>query len=90
MVVTMIRESGSSSRRLRWAVLRGAVDGALLEPVVLADGLVVEVLAVDDEQHLVDVGEPRGELGGLEAGQGLAGPGGVPDVAAGGRGAELA
>ena len=29
--------------------------GALLEAVVLAHGLVVEVLAVDDEQDLVDV-----------------------------------
>ena len=31
------------------------VGRTLLEPVVLPHGLVVEVFAVDDEQHLVDV-----------------------------------
>ena len=59
------------------------VGRTLLESVVLAHGLVVEVFAVDDEQHLVDVGELGCELRGLEARERLARAGGVPDVAAG-------
>ncbi len=58
-----------------------AVDGVLLETVVLLHRLVVQVLAVDDEQHLVDALHPGDEAGGLEGGQGLAGSGGVPNVA---------
>ena len=50
------------------------VGRALLEAVVLAHRLVVEILAVDDEEHLVDVGELRGQLGRLEAGQVLPEP----------------
>lgn len=49
-----------------------AVCGALLELVVLPHGLVVEIFAVDDEQDLIDVWQLADELGGLEAGQGLA------------------
>ena len=54
IVVTMIREFGFCSCRLSSAVDLGAVDRVLLEAVVLPHRLVVEVLAVDDEQHLVD------------------------------------
>lgn len=66
-----------------------AVGGAFFEAVVLLHGLVVEVLAVDHEEHLVDVGQPRGELSGFERGERLAAAGGVPDVAAGLEGAVL-
>jgi len=59
-----------------------AVGGALLEAVVLLHRLVVEVLAIDHEEHLVDVVEARGKLGGLERGECLARACGVPDVAA--------
>ena len=48
------------------------VGRALLEAVVLAHRLVVEVLAVDDEEHLVDPGHSRRELSRLEAREGLA------------------
>lgn len=41
---------------LELAGVPGAVDGSLLEPLVLKDRLVVEVLSVDDEEHLVDAG----------------------------------
>ena len=85
----MIRASGSSSCRLSTLVETLRVGGALLEPLVLAHGLVVEVLAVDDEHDLVDVRQPARELGGLEARQRLARAGGVPDVAAGCDRAEL-
>ena len=40
---------------------RVRIRGALLEPVVLAHRLVVEILAVDDEQHLLHARHPRGE-----------------------------
>ena len=65
------------------------VRRALLEPLVLAHGLVVKVLAVDNEQHLVNVRQAACELCGLEAGEGLARPRGVPHVATGGATAEL-
>ena len=55
IVVMMIRAFGSSSCRLS-TLRRGVrVGRALLEAVVLPHRLVVEVLAVDDEEHLVDV-----------------------------------
>ena len=64
-------------------VRRGvAVGTAFLEVVVFLHGLIVEVLAVDDEEHLVDIGQSRGYLCGLERGQGFAAARGVPDVAA--------
>lgn len=65
------------------------VGRTLLKAVVLLHGLVVEVLAVDDEEHLVDCGKRAGQLGGLEAGERLAGPGGVPHVPTAGDGAPL-
>lgn len=65
------------------------VGGPLLEPVVLAHGLVVQILAVNDEDDLVDPGHHGGQLGGLERDQGLAGSGGVPDVFAGRDSAKL-
>ena len=68
---------------------RVRVRSSLLEAVVLLHRLVVEVLAVDDEQHLVDRGELAGELGRLEAGERLARTGGVPHVPAGGDRAPL-
>ena len=65
------------------------IGRALLETVVFAHGLVVQVLAVHHEQHLVNAVHLGGELGGLETGQGLARAGGVPDIAAGVDGSEL-
>ena len=64
------------------------VRGTLFEPVVLTHRLVVEVLAVYDEQHLVDTGQFGCQLRGLKRGQGLTGAGGVPHVPAGGDTAE--
>ena len=66
----------------------GAVDGALLELVVLLHRLVVEVLAVDHEQHLLDALHLGRQLGSLEAGERLARAGRVPDVAAGSKRAQ--
>ena len=63
------------SRRVR-------VRGSLLEPVVFPHGLVVEVLAVNNEQHLVDPRHLGRELGRLERCQRLARSSGVPDVSA--------
>ena len=57
------------------------LDAAFLEPVELLAGLAVEVLAVDDEEALVDVGVVLEQRGGLEGGERLAAAGGVPDVA---------
>ena len=51
---------------------RIAVRRALLETVVLLHRLIIEILAVDDEEHLVDAGQRRRELRRLERGQGLA------------------
>ena len=59
-------------------------DGPLGEGVIFADGLVVKVLAVDDEENLVDPLHACSELCGLEGGEGLSGAGRVPDVSAGG------
>ena len=52
--------------QLRCGLVGG--DGSGGEAVVLLDGLVVEVLAIDDEEDLVHVLEAGGELGGLERG----------------------
>lgn len=68
---------------------RIAVGGAFLKTVILAHRLIVEVFSIDNENDLVDIGKRRGDLGGLEAGQGFAGAGRVPDVSAGGGGAGL-
>ena len=56
-------------------------DAAFLKAVELFAGLAVQVLAVDDEEALVDVGVELEQRGGLEGGEGLARAGGVPDVA---------
>lgn len=57
------------------------LDASRLEAVELLSGLAVEVLAVDDEQHLFDVGVVLEQGRGFERGKGLAAAGGVPDVA---------
>ena len=57
------------------------LDAAFLEAVELLAGLAVEVLAVDDEEALVDIWFVLEECGGLEGGERLAAAGGVPDVA---------
>ena len=63
------------------------VGRALLKAVVLLHGLVVQVFPVHHEQHLIYVRQQRGQPGGLETGEGLAGACGVPDVPAPGDGA---
>ncbi len=57
------------------------LDAAFLEAVELLAGLAVEVLAVDDEEALLDVRVVLEQRGGLEGGERLAAAGGVPDVA---------
>ena len=57
------------------------LDAVLLEPVELLAGLAVEVLAIDDEQALVDAVVGLEECRGLEGGERLARAGRVPDVA---------
>ena len=59
-------------------------DSSLSEGVIFADSLMVEVLAVDDEENLVDPLHTCSELCSLEGGEGLSGAGRVPDVSAGG------
>ena len=59
-----------------------AVRRALLKAVVFLHRLVVQVLAVNDEQHLVDVVQLGGKLRCFERGQRFAAAGGVPDVPA--------
>ena len=54
----------------------------LLEAVIFLHRLVVEILAVDHEQHLVNLRHCRGELRRLERGQRLARARRMPDVAA--------
>lgn len=49
-----------------------AVRRTLFKAVILLHGLVVEILAVDHEKHLVDIGKPGGKPCGLEARQRLA------------------
>ena len=57
------------------------LDAVLLEPVELLAGLAVEVLAVDDEQTLVDVLVGLEQRRGFEGSERLARAGRVPDVA---------
>ena len=57
------------------------LDAVLLEPIELLAGLAVEVLAVDDEEALVDALVGLEERRGLEGGERLARAGRVPDVA---------
>ncbi len=65
-----------------------AVHSTLFEAVVLAHGLVVQVLAVHHEHDLVHACHLAGELCGLEAGERLSRSRAVPDVAAGTQGAQ--
>ena len=88
-------DGGDDDRRGRVVDLLGELacglvggNGSLGEGVIFADGLVVEVLAVDDEENLVDPFHSCSELCALEGREGLSGAGGVPDVAAGFFGAE--
>ena len=65
---------------------RGArIRRALLEAVVFLHRLIVEVAAVDDEEHLLHLRHLRGEERRLEGGERLARARRVPDVAAGAR-----
>ena len=57
------------------------LDAVLLEPIELLAGLPVEILAVDDEEALVDALVGLEQRRGLEGGQRLARAGRVPDVA---------
>ena len=57
------------------------LDAALLEAVELLAGLAVQVLAVHDEEALLDLGVVLEEGGSLEGGEGLARARSVPDVA---------
>ena len=89
-------DGGDDDRRGRIVDLLGELacglvggDGPLGEGVIFADGLMVEVLAVNDEENLVDPLHACSELCGLEGREGLSGAGGVPDVSAGGDGARL-
>ena len=89
-------DRGDDDARIRVVDLPAQLVGGLVrrdrplgEAVVLLDGLVVQVLAVDNEDDLVDPLHPGGQLRGLEGGEGLARAGGVPDVAATGHGAGL-
>ena len=66
-----------------------AVCRALLKAVVLLHRLVVQILAVNDEQHLVDVVQLGGQLRRFEGCQRLAAAGGVPDISAARDGAVL-
>lgn len=76
--------------------LFGELSGGLVrrdrscgEGVVFLDGLVVQILAVDDEEDLVDAFHASGELRRLEGGEGLPGTRRVPDVSSGCDGAGL-
>ena len=61
---------------------RVAVGGTLFKAVVLLHRLVVQVLSIHHEEHFLDAGHHRGELGGLERGERFAASGRVPDVTA--------
>ena len=59
----------------------GAIGAFGGKALVLFHGLVVEVFAVDDKEHLINKIELSRQLRSFEAGKGFAGAGGVPDVA---------
>ena len=59
-----------------------AVGRTFFKSVVFLHRLIVQILAVHDKKHLVDVIQFRGKLRRLERGQRLAAAGGVPDVPA--------
>lgn len=89
-VGSKLLDGGDDNLALRMADLplqffggRVAVGRPLLEAVILFHGLVVEVFTVYHEKHLVDVGEFRGKLRGLERSERFARPRGVPHVSSG-------
>ena len=59
-----------------------AVGSSLFKAVIFLHRLIVQILAVHDKKHLVDVIQFRGKLRRLERGQCFAAAGGVPDVPA--------
>ena len=59
-----------------------AVRRALFKAVVFLHRLIIQVFAVHDEQHLVDIRQLRRELCGLERRERLAASRRVPDIAA--------
>ena len=59
-----------------------AVGSSLFKAVIFLHRLIVQILAVHDKKHLVDVIQFRGKLRRLERGQCFAAAGGVPDVSA--------
>ena len=56
------------------------IGGSLLEPFILPHGLIIQVLAINDKQHLVDVRQSTRQLCRFETGQGFSASGSVPDV----------
>ncbi len=76
LVVVLFQVALQARRAVR------AVDAVRREALVFLHGLVVQILAVHHEEHLIDEVQLRGQARCLEAGQGLAAAGGVPDIAA--------
>lgn len=56
----------------------------LFKAVVFLHGLVVQVLSVNDKQHLIDIRQRRGNTGGLKRRERFAGTGCMPNVSASG------
>ena len=59
-----------------------AVGGSFLVFIIFLHGLIIQILAIHDEKHLINKGQPRGNASRLKGGQRLAGAGRVPYVAA--------
>lgn len=59
-----------------------AVCCTFLKSIVFLDGLIVQVLAVNNKQNLINIGQIRSKLRRLEGGKGLTTTGGMPNVAA--------
>ena len=58
-----------------------AVCRTFFKKVILDHRLVVEVLSVNDKEHLIHRGQSRGELSRLKTGECLARSGGMPNIA---------
>lgn len=58
------------------------VDRVFFKALIFLHGLVVQILAIHNEKHLVDIGKLRGKLRRLERSQRLATACGMPDIAA--------
>ena len=67
---------------LQYGSRRVGVGRAFFKSLVLAHGLVIQILAIHHKQHLVDIRQAPRQLRRLETGQRLAAAGGVPDVTA--------